>query len=92
MSEQILVLLIAERDRIDAAIKALQSSGSTTVIRRRGRPPAKIDDSMPAWVKPAPAKAPRKKRRFTAQQRKAQGLRMKAFWAARRKAAGKTKS
>ena len=84
---QIVALLVAERDRLNAAIQALQ--GPT---QRRGRPAknaAVADSTMPDWVKPASAKQPirRKKRTFTAAQRKQQGERMKAYWTAKRKAA-----
>jgi hypothetical protein len=72
-TEHILSLLIAERDKLNRAIEALQ--GPT---RRRGRPPKN----------PAIAAAPapkRKRRRQSVAQRKAQGERMRAYWAAKRK-------
>jgi len=71
-TEQILALLIAERDRLNRAIEALQGPA-----KRRGRPPAAA--SVPAAAKP------RGRRTFNAAQRKAQAERMKAYWAARRK-------
>jgi len=90
MTDQILTLLIAERDKLQAAINALGGSP----VKRRGRPPKNPygDPSMPEWVKPksqqttedTPAKPKRKKR--TAAQRKAQAARMKAYWAERKKA------
>jgi hypothetical protein len=94
----ILALLVAERDRLSRAIEALQGP-----IKRRGRPPKNADGfnyaaaNVPDWVKPASerktaAAAPkkeRKKRVFTAAQRNAQGLRMKKFWAVRRKVKAK---
>lgn len=83
-------LLIAERDKLNQAIAALQ--GGTA--KRRGRPPKVAStENMPDWVKPASQRTapppPRKKRIFTAAQRKAQGLRMKKFWAVRKAAAKK---
>jgi len=72
-TEHIVALLIAERDRLNRAIEAL--GGST---RRRGRQPA-------SQSAPAGAGKSRKRRRFTAAQRKEQSERMRAFWAARRK-------
>ena len=81
-TDHILALLIAERDRLNAAIAALQG---TSAPKRRGRP-AKNVGPMSA-PEPAQEKAARKKRVFTPAQRKAQGKRMKAMWAAKRKAA-----
>jgi hypothetical protein len=85
-TEQILALLIAERDKLTRAIEALQ--GPTT---RRGRPPKNpLTAAHPSAPEPAtPAK--KKPRQFTASQRKQQSERMKAFWAAR-KAAEKPQS
>ena len=81
-TEQILSLLLAERDKLSRAIEALQ--GPT---KRIGRPPKNsLAAVAPAVVAP-PAK--RKRRRFTAAQRKAQGARMKAYWVAKRKAEAK---
>ena len=80
-SEQILTLLIQERDRLNRAIEALH--GPT---KRRGRPPKNdfVASSSPVEASPvAPAK---KKRAFTAAQRKQQAKRMKAYWAAKKKA------
>jgi hypothetical protein len=93
-TEQILALLIAERDKLSRAIDALQAP-----TKRRGRPPKKAvvstadysDPTMPDWVRPAEKKTPaRKKRTFTAAQRKAFGERMKAYWAAKKKAEAKS--
>ena len=73
-TEHIIALLIAERDKLNRAIEALQGSA-----KRRGRPPKAVATSF------APeASAPKRKRRSAAQ-RKAQGERMKAYWAAKRK-------
>ncbi len=73
-TEPILALLVQERDRLNRAIEALEGP-----LKRRGRP-AKHDSG------PVEA-APRKKRTFSAAQRKKQAERMKAYWAAKRKAA-----
>lgn len=76
-TEHILSLLIAERNKLNKAIEAL---GGTT-----GEPsgPSKVSAA------PAPAKVVRKRKPLTAAQKKAHSERMKAFWAARRKKAGK---
>ena len=78
-TEHIVALLIEERDRLNRAIEALQ--GPT---KRRGRPPKNgfVASTIPIET-PAPA---RKKRTFSAEQRKAQAKRMKAYWAAKKKA------
>jgi hypothetical protein len=79
-SEEILKLLATERDKLSAAIAAL-SGGA----KRRGRPPKSATiASVATATAPKPA---RKRRVFTAAQRKAQGERMKAMWAKRRAAA-----
>ena len=83
-TEQILALLIAERDKLNRAIEVLQ--GPT---KRRGRPPK---NPLTATVPGTPgATKPTKKprRKFTAAQRKQQAERMKAFWDAKKKAAAK---
>jgi hypothetical protein len=79
-TEQIIALLVAERDKLNRAIEALQGP-----IKRRGRPPK---NSSAATAAPA---APAKKRRggMSAAARKAQSQRMKAYWAAKRKTEGK---
>jgi hypothetical protein len=74
-SDHIIALLVAERDRLSRAIDALQ--GPT---KRRGRPPKNAVASVSAA---APVKKGRRK--FTAAQRKAQALKMKAYWAKRKK-------
>lgn len=78
-TDQILALLIQERDRLNRAIEALQGP-----MKRRGRPPKNGSDlvTVPA---PVEDKVPRKKRTFSAAQRKKQAERMKAYWAAKRK-------
>jgi hypothetical protein len=83
--EQILSLLIAERDKLNRAIEALQ--GPT---KRRGRPPKNplaVDTTAAA---PAPTK--RKRPHFTAAQREAAAERMRQRWAAKKKAESKLKA
>ncbi|MBZ5601670.1 MAG: hypothetical protein LAO79_05125 [Acidobacteriia bacterium] len=75
-TEQILALLVAERDRLNRAIDALGGPA-----KRRGRPPA----SHKTAPSTAGAAKPKRRRTFTPAQRKAQAERMRAFWAARRK-------
>ena len=73
-TDHILALLIAERDKLNLAIAALQGTA-----KRRGRPP----------MNAAAVSAPVKRRGMSAAQRKAQGERMRAYWAKRRKDAAK---
>jgi hypothetical protein len=87
-TEQIVQLLIAERDRLQGAIDALQ--GPT---KRRGRPPGSVRkkvatsvvdlsaDNVPDWVKPAAAKALPPKRKLSAAGRKAIADAAKKRWA-----------
>jgi hypothetical protein len=71
-TEQIVALLIAEQNRFDAAIQALQGP-----MKRRGRPPAnKASLSVPAV---APVK---RKRRMSAAGRKAIADGVRKRWAA----------
>jgi hypothetical protein len=79
-TEHIVALLIQERDRFSRAIEALQ--GPT---KRRGRPP-KNALTVTAVPPQANGTSATKKRTFTAEQRKAQAKRMKAYWAAEKKA------
>ena len=74
-NEQIVSLLIAERDKLNRAIEALQ--GPTV---RRGRPPKQAIET--------PTKT-RKRKGMSAASRKAQSERMKARWAAKRRATKK---
>jgi hypothetical protein len=76
--DQILTLLIAERDKLNRAIEALQGSA-----KRPGRPPKNPLPAMAAPVTPV-AKKPK---RQSAARRNAQAERMKAYWAAKRKKA-----
>ena len=71
----IVQLLIAERDRIDQAIAALQGP------KRRGRQPREATGDSPAQAMPKP----RKKRTFTKAQRAKAAARMRKYWAAKRK-------
>jgi hypothetical protein len=75
-TEQIIVLLIAERDRLNRAIEVLGVG-----VKKRGRPPKNQVDSA---VGIEPVKT-RKKRTFSAAQRNTAAQRMKAYWAARKK-------
>ena len=77
MTDHIVALLIAERDKLNAAIAALQGT------KPRGRPPKNPLAAM-ATRGPAPKKG---RRSFTAAQRKAASLRMKRRWAEKKKAA-----
>jgi len=77
--EQILALLIQERDKLNRAIELLQGT------KRRGRPPK--NPVTLTGVNGAEPPATRIVRRFTAPQRKKQAARMKAYWAAKKKAA-----
>ena len=71
-----LKLLISERDRLNQAIAVLQEEAP-----RAGR--ASGGDKKAA-------KKSRRKRTFSAEARKKQSEKMRAYWAARRKAAKKT--
>lgn len=85
-TEHILTLLIAERDKLNKAIDAL--SGPT---KRRGRPPKNpVEATTTAAASAAAPRPARKKRKFSAYQRKKQGERMKAYWAAKKKAEAKS--
>jgi hypothetical protein len=75
-TDHIIALLIAERDKLNRAIEALQGSA-----KRLGRPPKAVATTV------APEVAAPKRKRQSAAQRKAQGERMKAYWAAKRKKA-----
>ena len=97
MTDQILALLIAERDKLNRAIEALQGPSTT---KRRGRPPknplvASLGSTTEVAASPVKPKAKKKARTFSDQQRKAAGERMKAMWAAKKltgsKAAKKSK-
>src|SRR5258706_4668044 len=82
-TDQIVALLIAERDRLDRAIHVLQGGGA----KRRGRPPKNPTfnynhPSVPDWVKPASAKSPvHRKRTMSAAGRKAIRDAVRKRWA-----------
>ena len=78
-TDQILTLLISERDKLTRAIEALQ--GPT---KRRGRPPKNPLAATTPAVAPAPAE--KRGRKFTYYQRKKQAQKMKEYWAAKKKA------
>jgi hypothetical protein len=74
-TDQILTLLVQERDKLNRATEVLQGT------KRRGRPP-----KNPLAVPVAIENGNRKTRTFSAAQRKKQAARMKAYWAAKKKA------
>jgi hypothetical protein len=76
-TEHIVALLVAERDKLNRAIEALQGGA-----KRRGRPPK---NPLAALAAPKP----RGRKGMSAAARKAQSKRMKAYWAKRRKDGGK---
>ena len=71
--EQIVAILVAERDRLNRAIEALQGP-----MRRRGRPP-KNPLASPMVV------SGMKRKGRTAEQKKALSEKMKKYWAQRKK-------
>ena len=77
-TDNILTLLIAERDTLNRAIEALQGSA-----KRRGRPARNAVASTPAVTNGSVG--------MSAAARRAQSRRMKAYWAKRRKQAAKGK-
>jgi hypothetical protein len=85
-TEQIIGLLVAERDRLNRAIEALQGG-----LKRRGRPPKSSAAAASAAVPVAAAAgvANRTRKPMSPAQKKAHSERMKAFWAQRRKDAKK---
>jgi hypothetical protein len=81
-TDHIVALLIAERDRLNAAIEVL--GGTTT--KRRGRPPGSGVKRVEAVAEPA---AKTVKTKWTPAQREAARKRARAMWAKRKKAAKK---
>ena len=77
--DQILSLLIAERDKLNRAIEALQGPA-----KRMGRPP-----KNPLAASAAPKKRSAQKSPAQIARDKAASARMKAYWAKRKKAAKK---
>jgi hypothetical protein len=71
-TDQIVALLITERERLSRAIEALQGP------KRRGRPP-----KNPLMTATTPAAPPRRRKGMSAANRKTQSLRMKKYWAAK---------
>lgn len=83
LTEQIVVLLIQERDRINKAIEALIGG-----VKRRGRPPKNLltADGGGAGVGNGEPAKKRKSRSWSPVQKKAAAERMKQRWAAKKKA------
>jgi hypothetical protein len=77
MSEHIIQLLVAERDRLERAIEALQGSSPKVVD-------VYDDPSMPDWVKPKAKTAAPKKRGMSAATRRKMAEGQKKRWAAKR--------
>ena len=75
--KDVVEILIAERDRINRAIAILDGDLQTPAKRPVGRPKGSGKKA-----------AKRGRRMFSAAARKAQSEKMKAYWAARRKARG----
>ena len=75
-TDQILQLLISERDRLTRAIEVLQGP-----IKRRGRPPKTASVALAV----APATPNGRHGGMTPAARRAQSKRMKAYWAKKRK-------
>jgi hypothetical protein len=93
MTDEILLLLLAEREKLTKAIEALQGP-----IKRRGRPPKNAVNGATPTAAFEPAQPAKKKRRFSFKQRQAAAERMRRMWAKKRaaakpqsKAASKTK-
>jgi hypothetical protein len=77
-TEHILSLLIAERNKLSKAIDALGGAPKTVASHKP------VEASAPAAAATAKTKT---RKPLTAAQKKAHSVRMKAFWAARRKKA-----
>ena len=82
-TDHIIALLVAERDKLNRAIEALQGP-----IKRRGRPPKNSYTTAAAPVATLAAPTVTKRKGLSAAARKAQSQRMKAYWAAKRKKQG----
>ena len=78
----VLEVLMAERDRLDRAIAIMQGAAP-----RRGRPPGRRGPGRPpgSGRKKSAAKAARNRRGMSATARKAASVRMKKYWAAKKK-------
>jgi len=81
--QQIVSLLVSERDRLNRAIEALGGS------EHRGSPRRKVPSTPVQASAPVSQPSVRKRRPMTAAKRKAHSARMKAFWAERRKSTAK---
>ena len=79
-TEQIVAMLVAERDKLNRAIEALQGP-----VKRRGRPPKNPLAATAAAGVAAPKASP-KKRTFSEAQRAAAADRMRKRWAEKKKA------
>jgi hypothetical protein len=79
-TDHIIALLIAERDKLNRAIKALEGP-----IKRRGHPRKNLSDAAAPPVSALPSPTVKKRKGMTAAARKAQSQRMRAYWAAKRK-------
>lgn len=74
--DQIVSLLIQERDKLNRAIEALQGT------KRRGRPPRNgTEETRSGWG----SAGGKRGRKFSKAQRAAAAKRMKAYWAAKKK-------
>ena len=85
-TQEIVEALIAERDRLNAAIEVL--GGNTP--KRRGRPPGSGVKRVEAVAEPTTTAAKTAKTKWTPAKREAARKRAKAMWAKRKKAAKKT--
>ena len=95
-TDRIVALLIAERDRLNRAIDALQGPlkrqgrppknpgviATVTAMPRRGRPPKSAEANPIPEIKPRRGRKP-----MSAAARKAHSERMKKYWAERRRKA-----
>ena len=80
-TDHIIALLIAERDKLNRAIEALQGPSRGVAVRRRIPP-------LPLLRRCLLRPAKKRKGGPSAAARKAQSQRMKAYWAAKRKKEG----
>ena len=78
--DEIVRQLKEDRSRLHAAISALESGGSASGVKRRGRPPGSLNKSTGA---------PRKRRVMSAAARKRIADAMKQRWAAAKKSGKK---
>jgi len=81
-TEQILALLILERDKLTRAIEALGAPA-----KRRGRPSRASGPAAVALVAAAPSAPVKKRKPMTAARKKVLSQKMKAAWEKRRKQA-----